>query len=117
VLRSAIDPTTTLATIVLNKTLSVLLVAQIVLCVLSAGFSPAILIVFVLMIAAPISFLRSMAAHGTMFLLLPWVAGMLLFQGMIISPVFLGWFALIIVASSICWNRGGKPQLLDTPSR
>jgi hypothetical protein len=102
---------------VLNRTLSILLLAQIVLCVLSAGFSPAILIAFTLMLAAPISFLRSMAAHGTMFLLLPWVAGMLLFQGMIFSPVFLGWFALIIVASAICWNRGGKPQFPAADSR
>jgi hypothetical protein len=97
--------------IVLNRSLSILLFAQIALCVLSAGFSPAVLGAFALMIAAPISFLRSMLAHGVAFLLLPCVAGVLLFQGLVLSPVFLGWLVLIVVASAICWNRGpAKPQ-------
>jgi hypothetical protein len=102
---------------VLKTTLSILLLAQAVLCVLAAGFSPAVLIAFLLMIAAPISFLRSMSAHGILFVLLPCVAGLLLFQGMIVSPVFLGWLVLITVASAICWNRGGRPQLSTTDSR
>jgi hypothetical protein len=90
---------------------------QIVLCVLSAGFSPAILAAFVLMIAAPLSFLRSMAIHGLMFLLAPCVAGVVLFQGMIVSPVFLGWFVLIVVASAICWNCRSKPQFPTADAR
>ena len=98
----------------LNRTLSILLLVQIAACVISAGFSPAVLIAFALMIAAPISFLRSMAAHGILFLLLPCVTGALLFQGLILSPVFLAWLVLIVVASAICWNRGpGKPPALE----
>ena len=104
--------------IVLKRTLSILLLVQIVSCALSAGFSPAILIAFALMLAAPISFLRSMAAHGIAFLLLPCVTGVLLFRGVALSPVFLVWLALIVVASAICWNRGpGRPQFWPTGSQ
>jgi hypothetical protein len=95
----------------LNRTFSILLVVQVVFCVLSAGFSPAIWIAFTLTIAAPICFHRAMEARGFMFLLFPCLTGMLLFQGLILSPVFLGWIAVIAVASAICWNRGpGKPR-------
>jgi hypothetical protein len=52
-----------------------------------------------------------------MFLLLPTVTGMLLFQRMIVSPVFLGWFAITVAASAICWNRSGKSPLLTGDSR
>jgi len=92
--------------ILLNRTLWILLFAQIVLCVLSAGYSPAFLVAGALMIAAPVSFLRSMPAQGIMFLLLPCIAGLLLFQGLILSPVFLAWLVLIVAASATCWNRG-----------
>jgi hypothetical protein len=103
--------------IVLNRTLWILLIVQIVLCVLSAGFSPAILGAIALMLAAPVSFLRSMPAHGIAFLLLPGIAGMVLFQGLIVSPAFLGWLVLIIIASAICWNRGpSKPEFWPTGS-
>jgi hypothetical protein len=104
--------------IALNRTLWILLFVQIVLSVLSAGFSPAILGAIALMIAAPVSFLRSMPALGIAFLLLPGIAGAVLFQGLIFSPVFLGWLVLLIVASAICWNRGQpKPQFWPTGSQ
>lgn len=102
----------------LNRTLSILLLVQIALCLLSLGFSPALLFACALMIAAPVSFLRSMAAHGIAFLLLPCIVGMLVLQQLVLTPVFLGWFVLIAVASAICWNRGpGKPQFSSTGSR
>ena len=94
-----------------NVVLSVVVFAQLVLCVLSAGFSPTILGAFALMLAAPFSFIRSMEVHGVILLLLPVVAGILLFPGIILSPVFFVWFAIIVVASAVCWNRGGKPPI------
>lgn len=104
--------------IVINRTLWVLLFVQLVLCLLSAGFSPAILGAIALMIAAPVSFLRSMPTLGIAFLLLPGIAGTVLFPGLISSPVFLGWLVLLIVASAISWNRGPpKPQFWPTGSQ
>ena len=95
----------------MKRSLSFLLIVQIALSVLSAGFSPAILLAFVLMIAAPISFLRSMSAHGATFVVFPSIAGLVLFPGMVVSPVFGVWFALILFASAICWNRApGAPK-------
>lgn len=102
----------------LSKSLSFLLAAQIVLCALSLGFTPAILAAFALMAAAPVSFLRSMAAHGIAFLLVPCITGIVAFQALVLSPVFLVWIVLIVVASLICWNRGpGKPQFFSAGSQ
>jgi hypothetical protein len=53
----------------LDRTLSILLFAQILACALSLGFTPAVLIAFALVILAPVSVLRSMSAHGIAFLL------------------------------------------------
>jgi hypothetical protein len=89
-----------------NRILTILLFVQIILCVLSGGFSPAVLFAFALMIAGPISFFRLMEIKGIMFVSLPVLTGVLLFQTLILSPVFLSWFVLVIVASAICWNRG-----------
>ena len=98
----------------LSKVLSILLAAQIVICVLSLGFSPALLVAFALMVAAPVSFLKSMAAHGIAFLLVPCITGIVAFQALIASPVLLAWLAIIVVASAICWNRGSdKPQFFS----
>jgi hypothetical protein len=89
------------------------LLAQIALCVLSPGFTPAILLAMALMIVAPICFLRSMPAHGIAFVLLPWLVGLLILQGLVLSPVFLVWLVLVVITSGICWNRGSrKPQWL-----
>jgi hypothetical protein len=102
----------------LNRVLSILLLVQISLCVLSLGFTPAILLAFALMIAAPVSFLRSMAAHGVAFVLVPGIVGALVLEEGILTPVILGWFVLVIVASVICLSRAsGKPQFSASGSR
>ena len=100
----------------LNRTLTALLLVQAVLCVISPGFSPAILIASLLMIAAPLACLRSMPKHGVLFLFVPCIAGIVLFQAIVLTPVFLVWFVLIAIASAICWSRGNVHWLLPPKS-
>lgn len=102
----------------LSRALSILLAAQIALCVLSLGFTPAVLVAFGLMVAAPFSFLKSMAAHGIAFVVVPLVTGIVAFQAIVFSPVFLVWLVIVVVASAICRNRGpGKPHFFSAGSQ